>query len=361
MNDLLLAIGMSPRDWPGRLHRFVADHGGARIRITALTEEDLGGEFEVLVLDDLCPFLSPRLIERMGREGKAVVGLVDPEYREEGRRILRRCGVEAILATDVSFDELLGVFALAAGAADGSFDEDRHDLGAILVGVGGPDGSGGKTEVAIGLARAIAASGGPVALVDLDVEHASVAVRLGLRPHPNLRSALLAHREGRLATDDLFQRVRRVDVLAGLFSGDDQPRPSLRDLSELLRSIPTSHVVADLGSATGLLGEFRTIAAVGRADPVGIGRMLHWLSRSAVPWDRLHVIVNRAPGDPFGRAEIEREIRSVVDPRTIAFLPPDPAVFEAAWESTMPTGGRFQRTLSRWASSVVESLDVGVR
>lgn len=360
MNDLVLAIGMSPRDWPGRLHRFVADHGGARIRITALTEQDLDGEFDVLVLDDLCPLLSPRLVEQLEREGRVVLGLVDPEHREEGRRILRRCGVEVILDTEASFDELLGVAALAAGAADGFFDAPDPST-AFRVGVTGADGSCGKTEVAIGLARAFTTMCGPTALLDFDLERSSVAMRLGLRPHPNLRNALLALREGRFGDGGMFQRARRVDVLPGLYGGEDQPPPSIRDLSELLRTLRTPVVVADLGSSRGMLGAFDAVVAVGRADPVGIARLLIWLSDAAVPAERLHVMFNRAPREPFARAEMQRELRTVADPSSITFLPVDAAVSDAAWESAMCAGGRFQRTLSRWVSDVAGRADVGVR
>jgi MinD-like ATPase involved in chromosome partitioning or flagellar assembly len=360
VNDLLLAIGMSPREWPGRLHRFVADHGGARIRITALTEQDLDGEFDVLILDDLCPFLSPKLVGRLENDGRAVVGLVDPEYREEGTRILRRCGVDVILGMDVSLDELLGVSALAAGAADGFFDDtEREDI--LIVGVTGPEGSCGKTEVAIGIARALTTRFGPAVLLDLDLDRPSIAVRLGLRPHPNLRSAMLALREGRLGRDDMFQRVRRVDVLPGLYAGDDAPPPAARELSELLRSLSARAVVADLGSSTGVLGEFGAVALVGRADPVGIARLLAWLPKAAVPAERLHVMLNHAPGDPFARAEVIRELRAVADASTVTFLPTDPAVSDAAWESTVPTAGRVQRMLDRWAAAVQGRRDVGVR
>lgn len=360
MRDLVLAIGMSPREWPGVLHRFAADHGGARIRITALSEDDVTGEFDVLVVDDLCPFLSPRLVERLERDGRAVVGLVDPGHAAEGRRILQRCGIDAIVRSDAPMDEILGVAALASGARDVAIER-RPDHEVPVFGVSGPAGSCGKTEVAVSIARSLATIRGHVVLVDLDLAHPSLALRLGLRPHPNVRTALVARREGRTIGAEIFQRARRVGVLAGVVGSDDQPLPPVRELADLIRSIPASSVIADMGSGTALLSECRMVVGVGRADPVGFARLLRWLEVAEIAGDSLHILVNQAPADAFTRSEIEFEIRRIAEPRTVGFLPWDRSVVSAAWECTMPVSGRFHRGVGRWVARTSEMTGVGVR
>lgn len=45
MIETELALAMSARNWADELHRFLADHGGARVRVTAMGPE--GTPFEI--------------------------------------------------------------------------------------------------------------------------------------------------------------------------------------------------------------------------------------------------------------------------------------------------------------------------
>ena len=71
MQGAELGIAVSPRDWGERLHRFVADHGGARVRTRVMRPEDvLSEQFDVLVIDDLTSYLTRRLVQQAQADGK---------------------------------------------------------------------------------------------------------------------------------------------------------------------------------------------------------------------------------------------------------------------------------------------------
>ncbi|MEX0657860.1 MAG: hypothetical protein WD080_01885, partial [Egibacteraceae bacterium] len=75
-----IALAASPRDWAQRLHRHLADHGGARVRATVLHPHDaLAETYAVLVVDDTTSFLSHRLLDELRRTGRRVLGVYDPD------------------------------------------------------------------------------------------------------------------------------------------------------------------------------------------------------------------------------------------------------------------------------------------
>ena len=62
----VIAIAGSQRGWASELVRFLSDFGGARLKGTVLTAtEALQTDYEVLLIDDITSFLSPRLVERI--------------------------------------------------------------------------------------------------------------------------------------------------------------------------------------------------------------------------------------------------------------------------------------------------------
>ncbi len=78
-----------------RVHRFLSDHGGARVRAQVLTPEDaLAEDYQVLIIDDICSFLTPRLVAEVQRQGRLVLGVFDPsdppDAKERSARM--RCG-----------------------------------------------------------------------------------------------------------------------------------------------------------------------------------------------------------------------------------------------------------------------------
>ena len=80
-----VALGSSARSWAGELMSYAKDHPGVRVVGTILSSADameLG--YDVLILDDTSSFLTPRLIDRLQRSDRAVIGVYDPETGRSG-------------------------------------------------------------------------------------------------------------------------------------------------------------------------------------------------------------------------------------------------------------------------------------
>ena len=98
MPETELAIALSARDWPDRLRHFLADHGGARVRVAAMGPEDLLVEaYHILLIDDICSFLTPRLIDLVAQQGRVVLGVYDPAEFADGKDRLLECGVADVV------------------------------------------------------------------------------------------------------------------------------------------------------------------------------------------------------------------------------------------------------------------------
>nr|MDP8977476.1 hypothetical protein [Actinomycetota bacterium] len=111
MTDAELAIVASPRPWAQRLHRFVADHGGARVRTTVLHADDaLAERYDVLVVDDTTSFLTRRLVSRVRDGGRRVLGVFDPED-PRGKGELVELGVDDMIEREASPREFLVAIA----------------------------------------------------------------------------------------------------------------------------------------------------------------------------------------------------------------------------------------------------------
>jgi hypothetical protein len=103
--DPVLAIAASPRDWPRRLYRHVAEHGGAQVRATVLDgEEALTESSDVLVVDDITSFLDEDLVRALHGQGRRVLGVHESAW---GRDRLVRLGVDATIERDAPVEEFL--------------------------------------------------------------------------------------------------------------------------------------------------------------------------------------------------------------------------------------------------------------
>lgn len=376
MSEPALALARSARDWTDRLHRFLADHGGARVRVTAIGPDDLEAEmFDVLLIDDSCSFLTPRLVEQVRRRGGGVIGVFDPVEFADGKERLRELGVTDVIEATAHPDEFLQVIRGAShrtmvpigepvGAARPATDP--SGLGRLIV-VGGPPGGAGVTEMAVGISHRLGSSGGRVALIDADDATSSVAQRLGLSVHPNLLTAIDGVEQGKPVAA-VFQPAggQTFVVLAGLAAGvaaaDVRSHRLLPVVQEALGSFDTvvvtlatvpEHVrVRENGrtsAGSALLAAAGRAVAVGTASPVGVTRLLDWIAvHGAVSRVRFDVIVNRAPRDRYRRAELVEEITRTYRPRSLALIPFDPAVEEAGWEGTVVGRSRFRKALDAW-------------
>ncbi|MGH8874644.1 MAG: AAA family ATPase [Acidimicrobiia bacterium] len=380
--EVEVALAVSPRDWADALHRFLADHGGARVRLQVMGPEDAVGErYHVLVVDDITSFLTPRLVEQVQAGGRRVLGVYDPEEFPDGKHRLIEWGVDDVIEADAEPDEFLRVIgrlrlegfeAPAAPAQTGRAAGADPERGRVTV-VGAPMGGCGATEVAVGLACHLGRNGGTV-LVDADDLAPAVAQRLGLPLHPNLLTAVDAaqHRTGRLFEALQTPIGAPVRVLAGLPSSRqwNQLRPGevLDVVAQLAGASP--EVVVNIGSRieeTGMsggpprLGLGRTILeaagtvlVVGAPTPVGVVRLLDWIAELEAfrPGGAVHVAVNRAPVSRYKRGEIAREVGRTYRPASLHFLPADRAVEAAAWEASPVGRGLFVKAVAALARSL---------
>lgn len=370
--DLELALAASARDWSDTLHRFLTDHGGARVRAVVMGAEEVGAEaFDVLIIDDVCSFLTPRLVEQVRRSGSSVVGVFDPRDGADAKRRLIACGVDDVVETEATPEEFLAVVRRVrelrpAPPPQVSVQSEVESAGRVIA-VGAPPGGAGATEIAIGLAVELGAL-----LIDADDLAPSVAQRLGCPLHPNLRTAIdvIHHRSG--AIDDALTSLSGLDLVAGLVSGEEWSQLHSGDVQAVVDEYAATVGTVVVNIASGLerpeLGEGRFGLArslVGRADvvvgvglphPVGITRLVQWMLEAATlaPDGRWQVVVNRVPRSAYRRGEVSGELARALPGVPVSLVPEDSRVGEAAWAGAPVGGGPFRRALRRLAAEVGE-------
>src|SRR5690606_2631710 len=413
-----LALAASARDWPDRLHRHVLDHGGARIAGRVLTAtQALEGTYDILLIDDVCSFLSPGLVTRLRCSGKQVLGVFDRDDGPDAKRRLLECGVGDVIEADATGDEFLaqstamaqasvsaaitpsrpgrtiGVIGVSAGVGatevavglawslsraveDGLVDLDpgapsvsqrfiypMHPklLTLLYSEVIGVSAVGGPTEVAVGLAWSLSRAVEAV-LVDLDPVAPSVAQRLDVPLHPNLLTLIdtvvngYSHEQVEIALD-------RLRVVPGLAQPGQQTLPP-HEIEMALETLASRNrvVVADLGEASswgdGPLGWFDSLVWVATGDPVGVTRLV----RQAQRWSSLAesvslvVVVNRSPRRRFHRGELTDEIEGALGHLPLTVVPHDDRVMVGSWDGVPVTRGRFAAAVGRMAGLVASAV-----
>ena len=372
MNEIEVALAVSARVWPDRLHRFLADHGGARVRAQVLTPEDaLAESYEVLIIDDVSSFLTPRLVQELQRRQRMILGVFDSADGQDGKERLRECGVDQVIESAASAEEfVIAVRALVALApyqrVDEPIEPEELKTGGRLIAVGSPPGGCGSTEVAISLATRLSRSG-PTVLIDVDELAPSVAQRLGLRLLPNLRTAIdaIQHRRGDLGR--CLQAFGEVSVVCGLSGERDwmEIRPiELHDVVSELRST-FRFLVANVGPLldVGGFGEgersglSRSVVAsadsvlgVGLGHPVSVSRTIAWSIAATSVNSRAtrFLIINQAPRSIYRRGEIRLEVARATG-LAVEFLPADGRVEAASWLGKPVVSGKFRRSVDRLA------------
>lgn len=382
-----IALAASPREWALRLHRHVADHGGARVRITALRPADVVDEdVDVFVADDTTSFLTPRLVVELQRRGTRVLGVyddADPRSKSE----LVELGVDDVVErTSPPRDFVAAVQALSDPHRRQVRDLAEQPVPAQapaprrgrIVAVAAASGGAGATEVALALACLAGRGGRRPVLVDADEVGPALAQRLGLDRHPNLRVAADAveQRRGRVVSSLQWTDGGRLGVLVGLASGRDwsqlRPPEVLAVLERL--SGEASDVVVNVGpwledlSGQGgpprfgwtraVLGAADVVVVVGTASPLGLARTLDWAAeaRALASCTLIHVALNRAPRAAFKRGELVFELSRTFPAAGIHLLPDDPRVAAAAWAGALVESGTFLRSVAPLADAVLSAV-----
>lgn len=350
-----LALAASARDWPDRLHRFLLDHGGGRVRSRVMgSAQALSDEFELLVIDDICSFLTPRLVRSLRERGREIVGVYDPADAADAKRHLLECGITDVIESDASPDEFLEVAVATLSHRRPVAVSRPGPTKSFRIGVVGAVGGVGVTEVAIGLARALAGSV-PTVLVDLDQQTPSVAQRLDLPLHPNLLSAVDAAHHGGDMGDVIIERDG-LGIIGGL-AVPGSHEVSATEIEGVLDEIAASGfemLVADLGAAPPeRLGPLRlnALILVGTANPVGISRLVR-LARATT--ERGHremaAVVNRT--EARRKRDIRSELARLIPELPVVALPEDRGLEAASWDGVAPGKGPFARAVSRIAALI---------
>jgi MinD-like ATPase involved in chromosome partitioning or flagellar assembly len=368
MSEPEIALVFTAEPWVEQLHRYLSDHGGARVR-SLVVEQSVALEesYDVLVVSHRWPALTHAFVADVHARSRRVLGVHD-RAEAASRAHLARVNVDAVIESDAGSEAF--VRALVGLCSE------RERLAGVappapalrpgrLIGVGGPPGVG-RTEVAIQLAVA-ATRGSTVVLADCDDVAPAVAQRLALPLEPNLRTAIDAVEHGRGDLAACIQREAKamVAVLGGIPNSTSwmQVRPGevIRVVDRLgadaeLVVVDGIGSLPDLGGPRGRFATARALAieadvlvAVCDASPVGIARLLAWTveARALAPSTPIAVVVNRAPSASFRRGELYDEIMSSVDVVEVGFASLDSHVVNAAWEGRPVTRGKFTRAISR--------------
>ena len=377
-----LGIVVSARDWAERLHRFLVDHGGARVRTRVLRPEDaIAEDYDVLVIDDVTLFLNRRLVQQVQAQGRSVVGVWDASNNPAGEAFLTSLGVDASIDANASADEFVRVVS-AFGTAQrvAKVVEAGPDLAAgasrrgQLVVVGASSGGAGATEISVGLASSMSKVASRSLLLDGDDVVPAVAQRLGLPLHPNLRTSVdaLLHQPERLG--GTFHSSRRLpfDVVAGISNPQDWIELRPGDVVGLVndeihrRDFVVANVSArieDLAYHGGapryalgraLLGAADQLVVVSAPTPVGVARTLEWVAqvRLLAPHRPIHLIFNRAPKSMFKMGELTLEITRTYTPISITPIADDRRVYEAVWRGEPVGSGSFSKGIEAVAAAL---------
>lgn len=304
------------------------------------------GGVDVAALDLSLPGLDLETVRAVQAAGVVAVGLGDPVRAAA-------LGIDDVGSTTDVVAVVTAVRRPADGAVEAAVVDDvRPERGRLVV-VWGPAGAPGRSTVALALADQLAASGRRCVLVDADTYGGAQAQQLGLLDEVSgLMAACRAANQGRAEeVVGHLQTVREgLAVLTGLPRADmwvHVRRAALERVVDRLL-VEAELVVADVGfcleagdgtagagrnQATAALLELAdVVVAVGRADPVGLVRLVRGLADLAdLGIDDPVVALNQVrPGIGWSDDELVATLDRLAGLAPSALLPSDSATLDAA-------------------------------
>jgi MinD-like ATPase involved in chromosome partitioning or flagellar assembly len=326
-------------------------------------DQALADEFAILIIDDVCSFLSPRLVRRLRLQGKEVVGVFDPLDGPDAKRRLLECGISDVIEADASPDEFLTLVAATVEHRVELDPERDTNRTAQSIGVVGTPGSG-VTEIAVALATDLSSRHDTV-LVDLDLERSSIAQRLDLPLHPNLRTAIDYVHHNRDRLNDAMHALGSLSIVTGLPTpGKGVSQLSLSEIRALVDDLAkdeSSFIVLDLGEGFDLLGPElpNIIVVVDGSSPVGMTRLIRNVAEAVrrSSGSELLAVVNNAPRSSRRTDEIRQELASALGDLPLTMIRADPRVESAAWNGQTLTKGSFARSTRRIGRILSRAFD----
>ncbi len=315
-------------------------------------EQAVHDEYEVLLIDDVCSFLTPRLVQRLRESGREIVGVFSPGDGPDAKRRLLECGITDVIEADASPDEFLTATIATLAHSQVSTPILQHRSEGYRIGVVGSGPGTGVTELSISLASHLAHHRVTV-LMDLNQSWPAVAQRLDLPVHPNLRTAVdLAHHAPARLRESLHD-VGPLTVVGGLANPGAGQMVSPHEIQDLLDDLGSGQgfLVADLGSVadngvTTTLHRFDVLLLVGVGTPVGLTRLIRCAGALSPTQGReVVVVVNRVSGSGHRRDDIRVELGHSLAGAPLIFLPEDGRLERAAWDGVISDRGIFHRSV----------------
>ena len=367
----VIAIAGSQRSWASELLRYLSDFGGARLKGTVLTaREALEPGYEVLLIDDITSYLSPRLVERVAAGGQKVVGIYDPESGHSGRERLRVLGVDAVVPADAGPEAILEtVSSIGPGHRRPGLERDIRSAervsAARITTVAGGDLAG---DFVVALGGAFRSRRRSTLVVDADTVTPMLAQRLSMPVVPNLLTALDAHVQFRGSVQDsLLAGPYGVTLLTGIPEVSEWETVRADEVVDLLETTagwfdelilkvsPHMEDLSRFGARDGRFEVSRSLVAmagdvvcVAEPTPVGLSRSLRWISKARrLTAARLHVVFGGGSIGPFQRGELSDELTRSYVPASITWLPVDQGRERAVWNGTAVPKGPFRKTVDR--------------
>ena len=359
-----IALAASAREWPDRLHRHLLEHGGGRVVARVMgPDQTVEASFDALFIDDVCSFLTPRLVTGVKKSGGEVIGVFAPADGSDAKRRLLECGISDVIEMDAPPDELMEkVVSALAHRVPASVDAPSASAG-WAIGLTGVSDGVGTTEVATTLAAGLV-NDLRVALVDGDPTWPSIAQRLDLPLHPNIRTALdmVAHGSGNL--ESATHVVGGLAVVGGVADQGAASPLSQSEVSMLFDALfdLSEVIVADLGplqhAVRGAFRGFDTVALIGPGDPIGVARLLRSVEQlvEIVDPDSLVVVANKTPRRRYYESEIRREIQGAYPELPLVVLPFDQRLSASLWAGQVRQSGPFAKAVDRMAALINEGL-----
>lgn len=259
--------------------------------------------------------------------------------------VLQRAGVRVIGIGDDERAVRLGMLAARPGGLEAVLNEPvspESPVAGVVIAVWGPHGAPGRSVIAASVASAWAARGRRVTLVDADSRGGAQAQMFALLDDVSgLVAACRSANNGSLhqvlghALDvepglKLLSGVAKADMWAQVRQG-----PFERVLRQLAQSCDI--VVVDLGpglnaAETHVLSAARQVIVVGRADPVGLARLVRSLHEldGVVDVDPLVIINQMRSTSAWTKRDVSDAVGRLAGHRPDVFVPADHRTLDTA-------------------------------
>ena len=340
---IAVATVLSAREWEPGLVAHARTNGAIRVVVRAFQPQDIErhiDDVDVIVVGGEVSWVTPASLASWRSRGVGIVGVV-PEGDRPAHQLLALGGADEVVPESMDPVAIVQAIRFVAPRAARETSEGRGSV----VGVVGARGAPGCTEVAISYAMAHSSDRATV-LVDADLEAPSIAIRLGLRPRPDLSDAADHIRSEGVIDGAHIHAMRDLDVIVGSHRPEEMTlAPRLVD--EVLRYLPSRWDlgVVDLGASVTALGHLESVdeaILVVDASALGIVRAARLVEQWIGPAPAL--VLNRVM--PATRAQSIEAVRTWTGLEPAVVVADRPRVRRAACSASAPER-RFSRAVAR--------------